>query len=81
MPTSIMTSPSTTLPQSDESCPAGGTATNGETRTPRRIQWASDDHVRVDGEPETSPQQSIHELDEMGLDVCSYLLIILFRRS
>lgn len=74
-----MTSSSETHRHSGDSHPGGGTATNGGTRTPRRVQWAGNDNVRVDGNPDTSPRQSVHELDEMGLDVRSHLLITSLR--
>ncbi|KIK99531.1 hypothetical protein PAXRUDRAFT_822693 [Paxillus rubicundulus Ve08.2h10] len=64
-----MTSSSSTPPQnSDEARPAGGTARNGGTRTPRRVQWASTDDVRPSVDPEPSPRSSMHGLDEKGLD-------------
>ena len=51
--------------------PSGSAATDEDTRTLRHVQWARDSHARVEGSPDTSPRQSIHELDEMGLDVGS----------
>ncbi|KIJ62428.1 hypothetical protein HYDPIDRAFT_94568 [Hydnomerulius pinastri MD-312] len=65
-----MTSSSSTPPQNplDDARPAGGTARSGGTRTPRRVQWANSDDIRVSIDPETSPRVSMHALDEMGLD-------------
>lgn len=76
-----MTSSPGTIQHSDDSRPAGDAAQKSGTRTPRRVQWASTDAIRVDGNQETSPRESVHELDEMGLDVRSRLPIILLRRS
>ena len=81
VPASTMTSSPGTPQHSDEYRPAGGTAPKSGTKTPRRVQWASKDDVRVEGNPGTSPRESIHELDEMGLDVRSCLPIALFRRN
>lgn len=81
VPASIMTSYPGTPQDSNESRPAGGTAPKSGMRTPRRVQWASNDDVGVEGNPETSPRESIHELDEMGLDVCSSLPNVLFQRG
>lgn len=64
-----MPSSSGTLHHSDNSRFAESTTPKSGMRTPRRVQWASDDAVRVDGDPVTSPRGSVHELDEMGLDV------------
>ncbi|KAF8553122.1 DUF1212-domain-containing protein [Imleria badia] len=72
VPASIMTSSPGTIQHSDESCPAGGTAPRSGTRTPRRVQWASADAVRVDDNRETSPRESVHALDEMGLDPTAF---------
>ena len=81
VPASIMTSYPGTPQDSNESRPAGGTAPKSGMRTPRRVQWASNDDVGVEGNPETSPRESIHELDEMGLDVCSSLPNVVFQRG
>ncbi|KAF9233444.1 hypothetical protein BU15DRAFT_53866 [Melanogaster broomeanus] len=65
-----MTSSSSPTPpqQADDARPAGGIIRSGGTRTPRRVQWASTDDVRVSLQPETSPRPSTHALDEKGLD-------------
>ncbi|KIO00344.1 hypothetical protein M404DRAFT_153149, partial [Pisolithus tinctorius Marx 270] len=44
------------------------TARNGGIRTPRRVQWASRDDVRLSIDPETLSHLSVHALDELGLD-------------
>lgn len=76
-----MSSPLGTSQHSDGSRAAGGTSTSDDIRTSRRVQWAGNDNVRVNGNSNTSPRQSIHELDEMAIDVRSCLSIIHMRRS
>ncbi|KAH7886562.1 hypothetical protein F5I97DRAFT_1926861 [Phlebopus sp. FC_14] len=68
MPISIMTSSSSNSP-TDDTRPTGGTARRSGSRTPRRVQWATSDDVRVsvDSAP-SSPRSSMHALDEAGLD-------------
>ncbi|KAI6144460.1 hypothetical protein BKA82DRAFT_4178224 [Pisolithus tinctorius] len=44
------------------------TACHGGIRTPRRVQWASRDDVRLSIDPETLSHLSVHALDELGLD-------------
>lgn len=78
VPVSIMHSSSGTPRYSDESHPARRTAPKSGTRTPRRTQWVGNNRVRVEGNPETSPRECMHELDEMGLDVCSCLPFLCF---
>ncbi|KAI6016487.1 hypothetical protein EDC04DRAFT_539997 [Pisolithus marmoratus] len=44
------------------------TTRHGGIRTPRRVQWASRDDVRLSIDPEALSQSSKHALDELGLD-------------
>jgi hypothetical protein len=53
-----------TRPASDDGRPAGGTARIYWIKTPRKVQWATDESV-------PGPSSWTHALDEHGLDVSS----------